>query len=995
MTAPDGPVRIAPTMTDAPAAAPTLYLIDGHSQVFKAYHAIRQLSTSRGVPVNAVFGFLQVLHRLLKTRKPGHLAVVFDTHHPTFRHAMSDAYKANRAAPPEDLAAQVEIIDRVLAALRIPTLRKPGFEADDILATLARQAAAKGYDVFVVTADKDLFQLVDERTKVLRLEPDNETVFDRDAVKAKMGVWPEQVGDYLAITGDASDNVPGIKGIGAKGAAMLLERFGTLEAVLAGAGELKGKQAEYVRDGAESARLSRRLVALDEAVELELCCDDLERREPDIATLAPIYQELEFRRFLDDLTGGTPRPKATPAAGTVAGTDPDGDAPADGDDAAAATQPLPTDGYRAMTDEGDLAAFCARIGTAGLVALDTETDSLSGVSAGLVGISLSVEPGEAIYIPVAHTDELGAPVAGQLPLETVRRVLGPVLADPAVVKIGHNLKFDWKVLRRHGLDLDRAGFDTLLASYLLNPDRRAHGLKELAADLLGVRMTRITDLIGTGKKAIAFGLVPLSEATPYAAADADVTLRLYHHLSPRLDDADQPAAAPPKAISPKAPSPTAPECGGDLFDTPVPPPPPKPITPPAPDTDAACRTRRLYEGIELPLIPVLMTMELEGIALDRAKFADLARDFDGRLATLRAAVHAAAGREFNLGSPKQVAEILFTDLGLKPTKKTKTGPSTDVEVLDELSVLHEVPRLMVEYRQLEKLKSTYVDVLPDLAEPSTGRVHTTFNQAVAATGRLSSSDPNLQNIPVRGVEGRRIRSAFVPRGPGRVLVSADYSQIELRVLAHVSGDPELRRAYTEGIDIHRLTASRVFGVDPADVTDEQRGRGKTINFGVIYGMGPQALSRSLKIPVGDAKRFIDGYFAAYGGVRAWLDGTLESARTIGYVETVSGRRRYLPDINSRNFNARAAAERVATNAPIQGTSADMIKLAMLRVSAELQSAEMDARMILQVHDELLFDCPDDELEALTALARREMEGALPLAVPVRVDVNAAANWGDC
>lgn len=944
--------------SDAADPLRTLYLIDGHSQVFKAYHAIRQLSTSSGIPTNAVYGFLQILHKLLRTRDPQYLAVVFDSGGPTFRHEMYNEYKANRAAAPDDFSQQMGYIVRILEGLRIPILRQPGLEADDLIATLATRAAGEGYDVVIVTADKDLFQLVNDRVKVLRLEPDAETLFDREAVRVKMGVYPEQVGDYLAIVGDSSDNVPGVRGVGPKGAVTLLEKYGSLEGVLDHAGELKGKQAEYIASGRDSALLSRKLVALRTDAPIAIPTNELKRQAPDVATLQPLYRELEFRRFFEEIQIAPAQRKCH---------------------------------YCSITTLQALEEFCGRIREAGVVALDTETDTLQPLTAPLAGISMSVAPNTAVYIPLNHTDAVGNRIAPQLTLEQVRPLLAPICSDPSILKIGHNLKFDWKVLRNHGMPLDRAGFDTLIASYLLNPDRRNHGLKDLASDLLGIQMTRIDELIGTGKKSIPFSQVEVEKATNYSCADADLTLQLYLMLNPRLDQEAPKGAATAPVISTRS-------GGGDFFDSPdettgsarnaA-----SGTTSPAASTTSAMR--RLYEEVELPLIPVLMQMETEGVCLDSVVFTRLSHEMTERLASIRDQIYALVGHEFNLGSPRQLAQVLFEELKLKPVKSKKTQFSTDAEVLEELAQHHEVPSLMVEHRQFEKLKSTYVDVLPTLVLPETGRIHTTFNQAVAATGRLSSSEPNLQNIPIRTTEGKKIRSGFIPCGPGRVLLSADYSQIELRVLAHVTKDPSLVKAYRENIDVHRMTASKIFKVPPEQVTSQQRDMGKTINFGVIYGMSAPGLSAKLKIPMGEARIFIDEYFRAYAGVRTWLDGTLEFARECGYVETVSGRRRYLPDIRSRNFNARSAAERMATNAPIQGTSADMIKIAMIRIHDVLHQEKVETRMILQVHDELIFDMPESEVSGLTPRIVKIMQEALALDVPVEVDASTGRNWGEC
>lgn len=906
-------------------AKPELYLIDGHSQVFKAYHGIRQLSTSTGIPTNAIYGFVQILHRLFKTRNPSHLVVVFDTGHPTFRHELFDEYKANRSAPPEDFGQQMDYINQILKHMRLKVLSQPGFEADDIIATLTRRAVDEGFAVRVITADKDLMQLVNDDVQIIRLMPDTELIYDREAVKEKMGVYPEQIADLLAMVGDTSDNIPGIPRIGLKTGAKLLEEYGSLANVLENADNLKGKQADYVNAGRESALLSQQLVELHYDVDIDCVFDDCMMPEPDLPALLNVYRELEFRKLVADIE--TAAPEAAEAARPE-------------------LPPRETQ-YTIINAEEDLAAYCEKIREAGFVALDVETDRLQVIIAHLVGISLSIEANTGVYIPLRHTDPLGSLSEDmpQLTLETVQRHLAPIFQDPAIRKYAHNLKFDWHLLRRHGLGIDHGSFDTLLASYLINADRRNHGLKDLAADLLHIRMTPITDLIGTGKGQISFDQVEIEPAAQYAAADADLTLQLTQYLEPRLEEANG---------------------------------------------------QKLLEEIELPLVRVLMDMEATGVCINRDHFAQLAVETNAHLQRLREEIYSHCdGKEFNLGSPKQVAQVLFEDLGLKPVKTKKTGYSTDIEVLEALACDHEVPRLLAEYRQYEKLKSTYIDVLPTLVCAATGRIHTSYNQAVAATGRLSSSDPNLQNIPIRTEWGRKIRAGFVPSAPDRVLLGADYSQIELRVLAHVTNDPSLVEAYTTGIDVHALTASKVYDVPVDAVSSEMRNVAKMVNFGVIYGMSAQGLSQRLKIPFATARSFIEEYFKGYAGVREWLDNTLASARNNGYVETVSGRRRMLPDIRSKNFNARSAAERVAVNAPIQGTSADMIKIAMIRIHNRMREEKLASRMIMQVHDELIFDVPKSELDLMEKLVHEEMEGALPLNVPVLVETGSGINWEVC
>lgn len=888
----------------------TIYIIDGHSQVFKAYHAIQQLSTSKGVPTNASYGFTQILHRLLNERQPKYLVVTFDSARKTFRHEMYEAYKANRTEAPDDLALQMEHIREILEALRIPILSLDGYEADDLIATISKKAQEEGYSVVVVTADKDLFQLVNENVRVLRLDPDKETEFDRNAVKEKMGVYPEQILDMLAMVGDTSDNVPGIPKVGPKTAATLLDQFGTLEAVLENTDKLKGKQRENIEAGRQSAILSKQLVTLDYEAPIDFCCDNFALEAPDVPRLARLYRELEFRRYLDDLQLPAVERKTN---------------------------------YRVITDLAELQQFCDEIRAAGFVSLDTETDRLDPMNSNLVGISLAVNENESIYIPIGHLGAFGSDIH-QLTIEQIQPLLAPLLSDPTTRKIAHNVKYDQRVLMRYGLSIDPMSFDTLLASYLLNPDKRNHGLKELAEHYLNIKMTQITDLIGKGQKQISFADTDIAPAGQYACADADVTLQLANLLEAQLNDSGM---------------------------------------------------RPLFDNIEMPLINVLIEMEETGVRINAQHFRQVGNEFARQLKSVSDRIFECVGHDFNLGSPKQVAHVLFEELQLTAGKQKKTGPSTDFQVLEELSCIHEVPRLLVEYRQLEKLKSTYIDVLPGLVNRRTGRIHTSYNQTVAATGRLSSSDPNLQNIPIRTEAGRRIREGFIPSAPENVLFAADYSQIELRVLAHVTKDESLVNAYRNNIDVHTLTASKVFGCAQEDVTYEMRDKSKMINFGIIYGMSAQGLSQRLKIPYATAKEFIIEYFKAYTGVERWTKEILQSARENGFVSTLTGRRRYLADINSRNFNARGAAERYAINAPIQGTSADMIKIAMIDIANWLRGSGLKSRMIMQVHDELIFDVPESELSALQPKVMELMKNALALDVPIEVGTGTGKTWAEC
>jgi DNA polymerase-1 len=942
--------------------SPVLYLVDGHSQIFKAYHAIRELSGPGGIATNAVYGFHQILTRLIKSHKPSHLGVVLDSEGPTFRDGIYPEYKANRSAPPEDLPDQIRLIIEMLAAMRIQTLSVPGFEADDLLAALATKAVDAGWSVVLVSADKDLMQLVSPRVAMLKLEADRETVFDEEAVKEKMGVNPGQIGDYLALIGDSSDNIPGVKGIGPKTAASLLGKLGNLDRVLeeAVAGKIPGRQGELLRQGLDSARLSRRLVELDRHAPVPQDYEGFRLKPPDGLALAQLYRRVGFKRPLQELEQLMPELSIGAALGgkpaQVAGQGDLFDVQTEEGPAPVTVDTLERH-YHCIQSLEDLERVVALIRGAGVVAIDTETTSTDALRADLVGISLSWAPGHAAYIPVGHRDELGILRADQVTLTEIQRVLGPILRDEEIRRLGHHAKFDWHMLRRHGLEPNGFALDTMLASYILLSDRRGHGLKDLARDLCKMPMRPITDLLGTGKNQRTFDYVDLIQATAYACADADATLRLAQPMEALLKESD-------------------------------------PLL------------RKVFTEQEMPLVRVLVDMEGEGLAIDEKVFENLAEELTRIQEDLRQKIYEAAGVEFQLSSPKQLADVLFNRLGLKPVKKTKTGSSTDAEVLEQLASEHEVPRLMHEHRGYEKLMGTYVTVLPGLRHPETGRVHTTLNQHIAATGRLSSSDPNLQNIPIRTAWGKRIREGFVPRDPKWRLVAADYSQVELRVLAHISGDPALVTAYRDGLDVHRMTAATIFGVEEEDVTPEQRDMAKTVNFGIIYGMSANGLSQRLKISMAEAKSFIDGYFRLYSGVKAWLNTTLEDARRLGYVETVTGRRRSLPEIQSRNFQLRAGAERMAVNAPIQGTAADMIKLAMVNMARVLRNGTdgqgkplpggpLASRMILQVHDELIFDAPEEEVEALCALVKEVMEGAMVLRVPLLVEVGVGRTWAEC
>ena len=878
--------------------SPELYLIDGSAYIYRAYHAIRPLSTSRGLPTHAVFGFLSILRRLLRERSPEYLAVAFDTRGPVFRHRLYDRYKANRPPMPEDLAVQIPYIRESVAAHRILVLEHDDQEADDLIASVTARMTGQGRRVVVVSGDKDLLQLVS--ADVTLWDPMNDRVMDEAAVAEKYGLPPGQLLDYFALTGDSSDNIPGVPGIGPKSAQKLIGAYHTLENLYQAAPEMKpGKAVRQLLDHREQAFLSRDLVRLNHSAEVPAEIERYRVQEPDIDRLRTLYAELEFHSLLkEDL----PAPR------------------------------IDTSRFHLVGDAAGLARLAKRLEGIDLVAVDTETDSLDTLSAHLVGVSLCVGDGEAWYLPCGHRDAQGALQPGQLRLDDLVRTLRPVLTDGRSTKIGHNLKFDLAVLaapHNGGLELAGPLYDTMVGAWLIDPDRRSYKLDDLCKEL-GLRMTGFAEVTAGDKAADAFARVGLEAAGDYSCEDVYGALQLYRQQVEQL---------------------------------------------------AATGLDRLLAEVEGPLIPVLAAMEKAGILVDSDQLARLSIEFGQRLQTFEEEIFRVAGEPFNINSPRQLGEILFEKLQLPRGRKTKTGWSTDVQVLESLSLTHELPALVLQYRNLAKLKSTYVDRLASLRNPHTGRVHTSFNQCGTATGRLSSSNPNLQNIPIRTEEGRRIRSTFIA-AEGCTLLAADYSQIDLRVLAHYSEDRELTAAFHAGQDIHRRTAAEIFFVSPELVTAEMRRVAKTINFGIIYGMSSFGLSTQLHISRKEAQTFIDRYLAHFSGIKEFMESVVGQARTDGFVTTLLGRRRYLADINSTNRVRREMAERTAINTPIQGTAADIIKLAMLRVHLELRARGLQARMLLQIHDELVFEVPLAELETVSGLVRMHMEAAMELRVPL-------------
>jgi DNA polymerase-1 len=888
------------------------FIMDGNAYIYRAFYAIEGLSTSTGIPTNAVFGFTRLLLKLLFDDKPDYIVIAFDTAGPTFRHEEYAEYKADRPEMPSPLAQQLPIIREVIDALNISIMEQSGYEADDIIGTVAKKAEAAGMEVIIVTGDKDALQLVSPNIKVNPysfrgfFEPG--FVFDREAVKERHGVEPDKVTDLMGLMGDKIDNIPGVPGIGKKTAPQLIEQFGSLEELLDHADEIKSEsQKRLLKEYREQALLSKRLATVDVNVPINVDLKSCEVRDFDQGKLMNLFRRLEFRQFIRELDLSQKKDVEVK--------------------------------YHTILTESDLDDLIDKLKQQTDFAVDTETNGLDPVTSDIVGISIAFQPHEAYYIPVSHR-YIGVPE--QLPLELVVSKLKPLLSDSSIGKIGQNIKYDLQIFKRYGTELSNISFDTMLASYILNPSARGHNLSDLAMEYLGHKMIPIEDLIGKGKNQITMDEVDVERASEYACEDADITLQLKSDLEPDLHKYE---------------------------------------------------LESVFREIELPLIPVLAEMEMAGIRVDTEYLKELSGKLSKQLDSLTEKIYELAGEEFNINSPKQLGEILFEKLGLPPGKRTKTGYSTNEAELERLSAAgYELPSLILEFRSIAKLKSTYVDALPEQINPKTGRVHTFFNQAVTETGRLSSSKPNLQNIPIRTEEGREIRRAFVPGEECSLLLAADYSQIELRMLAHLSGDATLIEAFRNNEDIHSRTASLIFGLPLDQIMPNMRRQAKTINFGIIYGMGAFRLARELEISHGDAQRFIDSYFKTYSGVKSYFDGVIKFARENGYVTTISGRRRRIPEINSRNRNTREFAERTAINTPVQGSAADMIKLAMVKIAEFFRSESLKSRLLLQVHDELVFEVHEAELDKIQRNVCSLMEGALPLDVPVKVDVGVGKNW---
>jgi len=885
-----------------------LILVDGSSYLFRAYHALPKLTNSKGEATGALVGVLNMLRKLMDTYHPDYMAVVFDAKGKTFRDRLYTEYKANRPVMPEDLREQIEPLHAVVRAMGLPLLAVPEVEADDVIGTLARRAAEQGIVTLVSTGDKDMAQLVGEYVTLVNTMSD--TLLDRDGVIDKFGVPPERIVDYLSLVGDSVDNIPGVPKCGPKTAAKWIDQFGSLDGVMANADKVKGKVGESLRESLDQLPLSRTLTTIKVDVELEPGLEYLKPAEPDVEALRGWYARFESRRLLESL-----------------GEDGHAEQTANAD-------------YVTLLTQDAFDAWMERLDKAELFAFDTETTSLDYMQAQIVGVSFAVEPGGAAYVPLAHT-YIGAP--DQLGRDAVLAQLKPLLEDPGKAKVGQNLKYDMSVLANHGIHMQGIAHDTMLESYVLESTAIRHDMDSLARKYLGHETIHFEDIAGKGSKQLSFDQIPLEQAGPYAAEDAEVTLRLHRELWPRLEG--EPGLA------------------------------------------------GLYRDIEMPLVPVLSRIERNGVRIDADLLAAQGQDMAERMHALEQAAFEDAGRKFNMGSPKQIGEIFFQEKGLPVVAKTPKGaPSTSESVLQQLAEQgHTLPRIILEYRGLAKLKSTYTDKLPQMVNPDTGRVHTSYHQAVAATGRLSSSDPNLQNIPIRSEDGKLIRRAFVPE-LGRMLVAADYSQIELRIMAHLSGDERLLAAFAAGLDIHRATAAEVWGLEPDQVTSDQRRSAKAINFGLIYGMSAFGLARQLGIERGDAQQYVDLYFQRYPGVRDFMDRIREQARRDKYVETLFGRRLYLTDIDHSNQARRAGAERTAINAPMQGTAADIIKRAMIAVDAWIRLERPPLQMIMQVHDELVFEVEQDAVEDACERIRVAMESAAELAVPLLVEVGVGGNW---
>jgi len=915
-------------MSNSDSKQKRLFLLDGTALAYRSFFAFirNPLINSKGINTGGIFGFTNTLMKILREEKPDYIACAFDTSAPTFRHKTFPEYKATRQKMPDELSEQLPLMHEIVKAFSIPLIEIDGFEADDVIGTLAKQAEQEGIETFLVTGDKDFMQLISDRVKMYVLgrggSGSEVEIIDPDGVKNKFGVRPEQITDFLGLMGDSSDNVPGVPGIGPKTARELLENFGSLENVLNHPEEIKSPRVrENLTIYRDKAVLSKSLVTIRTDVPVKVPISALRAEKINSEKVLSLFKELEFNKFINEL-------------------------------------PLLVEGkeestfrkYRILTTISDFKNFLEELKSVPMFVIDLETTSLNPISAEIVGFSFSWKEREAVYVPVMypgekHSSDLFGKTDGN-PLELVLSELKPILEDEKICKCGQNIKYDMLVLKRHGVNLKKVDFDTMVAAYLINPTSRRFGIDALALEYLDIKKIPTKDLIGTGKKQISMAQVDMEKVGEYACEDADVTYRLRKVLEPKLSEFGM---------------------------------------------------INLFEEVEMPLIRVLVEMEENGVALDRELLSEMSKEMETQLSQLREEIYEIAGEKFNVNSTQQLGKILFEKLkihelvGLRRPKRTKTGYATDVKVLEALSI-HPLPRKLLDYRQLMKLKSTYVDALPALINPVTNRVHASFNQTATATGRLSTSDPNLQNIPIRTDLGKKIRRAFVAGEEGWVILSADYSQIELRIMAHLSKDETLIESFRKGEDVHQRTASELFNIPKEKVTEEQRRKAKTINFGIMYGMGAYGMAQRLGISREEAENFITAYFARYPMVNQFIATTIGEVYRKGYVTTLLNRRRYLPELRSDNHNIREFGERTAINTPIQGTAADLIKVAMIRIADHLRKEEWKSKMILQIHDELVFEVPLNEVERLSKMVQQEMEGALTLSVPIKVDIGVGKNW---
>lgn len=883
---------------------PRLFLIDGNSYIYRAYYAIKGLSNSKGLPTGAIYGFTNMILKVTREKMPDYIVVVFDSPAPTERHRLFKAYKAQRPETPHELTIQIPYIKKIVDAFRIPVIEIEGYEADDILGTLAKKGEREGLDVTIVTGDKDIFQLINPNIKAYDTMKDK--IFEEKDVLERFGIGPEGVPDLMGLMGDAIDNIPGVPGIGEKTAVELIKEFGTIEDLLKDLDKVKKPRLrEALKEHGEIARLSRSLATIHTGLPIDIDFKELSIKEPANQVLLHIFKELEFTSLLKLIT--------SPAA-------------------------LEKTDYKTITSEEYLLNLIERMKKAKEFSIDLETTGRDPMRAEIVGISISLESNRAYYIPLGHSYP-GVPP--QLGKEYVFKMLKPILEDEDVRKIGQDIKYEIVVFRNHGITLKGIYLDTMIASYLLNPIKPNHNLEDIALEYLDYKILTYKEVVGKGKREVGFEKIPIDTATKYSCEDSDITLRLKEVLSPLIAE---------KGL------------------------------------------KSLFYDVEMPLVEVLAEIEMNGFKIDKELFYEMSKALDAQLNSIVERIYFLAGKEFNINSPRQLAHILFERIGLRPTKKRKTGYSTSVEVLEELALQHELPKEILEYRNLFKIKSTYLDTLPLLVNPKTGRIHTSLNQTVTATGRLSSSEPNLQNIPVRGDLGRRIRKAFIAE-KGNLLLSADYSQIELRILAHLSQDEGLIDAFKMGEDIHTRTAVEIFALSPESITPEMRRQAKTVNFGIIYGISPYGLAVELGISAHQAKELIDKYFERHNGVRSFIDNIVKDAKEKGYVTTILRRQRPIPELLSPNPSIRQQGDRLAINTPIQGSAADTVKLAMVNIYRKL-SRSPKAKMILQIHDELVFEAPEDEIEYVKKVVKEEMERAVEFSVPIKVDIGIGRHWSD-